>query len=208
MTSYAKWDKFAKDLASDTESEEERDLSDFAQKTVRYIHVPPRDFSQKAQLCKLLEEEDAFEAPSSAAAGVCVEDGEKPPSEVARALKKYGWSSIGSQFIPGYGASSNSDDLWRVFFDDNFLCTQKEKNPGARALLGHQSLGSFVVSCMERSTGQDRPISRKEVADLIMRRQQGLDAERINLEAEKQTERMALFDQLGAQRVDLKPPEA
>lgn len=24
----------------------------------------------------------------------------------------------------------------RVFFDDNFLCTQKEKNPGARALLG------------------------------------------------------------------------
>mmetsp|Transcript_150757 Transcript_150757/g.420240 ORF Transcript_150757/g.420240 Transcript_150757/m.420240 type:complete len:207 (+) Transcript_150757:60-680(+) len=203
MTNYSKWDKFASDLASDTESEEERDLSAYAKKSARYIHVPPRDFSQKEALCRLLEEDEEFEAPGSAAAGI-VTEGVEPEPGVARALKKYGWTSVGSQLLPGYGTGSLGDDLWRVFFDDMFLTTQKQPNPGARALLGYQSLGSFVVACMDRQTGRDRPISRKEVADLIMRRQEGKDAERINLEQEQQKQRMAMFEQLGAEKIELK----
>mmetsp|Transcript_89830 Transcript_89830/g.262573 ORF Transcript_89830/g.262573 Transcript_89830/m.262573 type:complete len:207 (-) Transcript_89830:41-661(-) len=202
MTNYSKWDKFAADLASDTESEEERDLSEYTRKTTRYIHVPPREFSRKDALCKLLEEDEEFEAPGSAAAGIVTEGVETEPG-VARALKKYGWTSIGSQFLPGYGTSSQGDDLWRIFFDDTFLTSQTKPNPGARALLGHNSLGSFVVACLDRKTGQDRPISCKEVADLIARRQQGGDAERINLENEQQRKRMDVFSQLGAETVDL-----
>mmetsp|Transcript_15248 Transcript_15248/g.48067 ORF Transcript_15248/g.48067 Transcript_15248/m.48067 type:complete len:208 (+) Transcript_15248:81-704(+) len=203
MTNYSKWDKFAADLASDTESEEERDLSDYTKKLVRYVHVPPRDFSQKRALCQLLEEDEDFEPPGSAAAGVLADGGEPEPG-VARALKKYGWSSIGSQLLPGYGSGSRGDDLWRVFFDDNFLTTQSAPNPGARALLGYRSLGSFVVACLDRKAGADRPISRKEVADLICRRQQGGDAERINLEHEGQKQSMSMFEQLGAQKIELK----
>eukprot|EP00439_Symbiodinium_sp_Y106_P061392 s981_g9.t1 len=47
MTNYSKWDKFAADLASDTEEEEERELGDYTAKTVCYIHVPPGDFTKK-----------------------------------------------------------------------------------------------------------------------------------------------------------------
>jgi len=208
MTNYSKWDKFAADLASDTDGEEEQELSRYTSKSARYIHIPPKDFTKKERLCELLEEDALFESPSSAAAGVCAVDGDQPPPEVVRSLEKYGWGSIGSQFLPGYGASSQGDDLWRIFFDDNFLSTQKKENPGARALLGFASLGSFVVACMNRKTGEDRPISRKEVADLIIRRQTGGDAEKIQLETESQKERMAMFEQLGAKQVELKAPEA
>mmetsp|Transcript_46146 Transcript_46146/g.103773 ORF Transcript_46146/g.103773 Transcript_46146/m.103773 type:complete len:207 (-) Transcript_46146:100-720(-) len=203
MTNYNKWDKFASDLASDTESEEERELSDYTKKNARYVHVPPREFTRKEALCKLLEEDEEFEAPASAAAGIVMEGAEPEPG-VARAFKKYGWTSIGSQFLPGYGVGSKGDDLWRIFFDDTFLTSQTKPNPGARALLGYASLGSFVVACLDRKTGEDRPISRKEVADLITRRQQGLDGERINLEQEDQKSRMEMFDKLGAERVELK----
>jgi len=203
MTNYSKWNKFASDLASDTESEEERELSEFARKDVRYIHIPPKDFTRKPQLCRLLEEVADFEPPSSQAAGVALEEAPEVEPGVARAIKSFGWTSIGSQLIPGYGAGNEGDDLWRVFFDDNFLTTQKLPNPGARALLGYQSLGSFVVACMDRSRGEDRPISRKEVADLIMRRQQGGDGERIAVERERQEANMKLFDSIGAQKVDL-----
>jgi len=205
MTNYSKWDKFAADLASDTEGEEEQELDVYTKKSARYIHIPPCDFTnEKEALCKLLEEDDEFEAPGSASAGIPTEDSETPAG-VQRALTKYGWKSIGSQFIPGYGVGSSGDDLWRIFFDDCFLTTQKDANPGARALLGNASLGSFVVACLNRKAGSDRPISRKEVADLIMRRQQGADAERINLEHEEQKKRMQMFEELGAQTVDLKP---
>lgn len=202
MTNYSKWDKFAADIASDTESEEEREMGDYTEKRARYIHLPPKDFSTKAQCCAILEEDDDFEAPSSAAAGV-LDEGAAPEAGVGRALKQYGWSSIGSQFVPGYGSTSGGDDLWRVFFDDNFLSTQRQPNRGARALIGHKSLGSFVIACMNRSTGEDRPISRKEVADLILRRQQGGDAERINLEHEQQKANMKLFEDIGAETVNL-----
>eukprot|EP00932_Pfiesteria_piscicida_P000029 SRR837773.10024.p1 GENE.SRR837773.10024~~SRR837773.10024.p1 ORF type:complete len:116 (-),score=35.36 SRR837773.10024:21-317(-) len=97
--------------------------------------------------------------------------------------------------------------MWRVFFDDNFLSTQKASNPGARALLGSASLGSMVVACLDRRTGQDRPISRFEVASLIMKRQMGDDAGKIAYEGEQSKERMAQLGQLGVQTVDLKPPE-
>mmetsp|Transcript_38137 Transcript_38137/g.95696 ORF Transcript_38137/g.95696 Transcript_38137/m.95696 type:complete len:209 (+) Transcript_38137:78-704(+) len=208
MTNYSKWDKFAADLASDTDGEEEQELHDFTHQRSRYIHIPPRDFTRKPQLCKLLEEDASFEPPSSAAAGVCTESGEEPEPAVARVLKKYGWSSVGSQFIPGYGAGSQGDDLWRVYFDDNFLSTQKTPNAGARALLGFESRGSFVVACLDRKSGENRPISRKEVADLIMRRQQGGDAEKINMEMEAQRERMKAFESLGAETVELKAPDS
>eukprot|EP00929_Paragymnodinium_shiwhaense_P021596 TRINITY_DN14049_c0_g1_i1.p1 TRINITY_DN14049_c0_g1~~TRINITY_DN14049_c0_g1_i1.p1 ORF type:complete len:209 (-),score=43.36 TRINITY_DN14049_c0_g1_i1:479-1105(-) len=204
MTNYNKWDKFAADLASDTEEEEEQDLARFTGKNTRYIHIPPKEFTRKPQLCQLLEEEPEYAPPSSQSAGVLVgEDvGEVEPG-VAEASKKFKWSSIGSQFIPGYGANSEGDDLWRVWFDDNFLSTQKVANPAARALLGNPCLGSFVVACLDRKTGKDRPISRKEVADLIMRRQQGLDGERIAREREAHEEGMKVFDQIGAERVNL-----
>eukprot|EP00927_Polykrikos_kofoidii_P007279 TRINITY_DN12980_c0_g1_i1.p1 TRINITY_DN12980_c0_g1~~TRINITY_DN12980_c0_g1_i1.p1 ORF type:complete len:281 (-),score=41.91 TRINITY_DN12980_c0_g1_i1:76-918(-) len=205
MTNYSKWDKFAADVASDTDGEEEQELSEFAKKEVRYIHIPPKDFSRKPQLCRLLEEAPDFEQPTSQAAGVLLEEpGASVEPGVARALEKYGWTSIGSQLLPGYGAASQGDDLWRIFFDDNFLTTQKQPNPGARALLGYASLGSFVVACLDRKAGEDRLISRKEVADLIMRRQQGGDAERIALESERQKESMKVFDELGAQKIELK----
>merc|ERR1711977_465871 len=167
--------------------------------------IPPKDFTTKPQLCKLLEDEPEYEPPSSNAAGVLVGDdvGEVEPG-VAVAAKKYNWSSIGSQFIPGYGANSEGDDLWRVWFDDNFLSSQTVSNPGARALLGNPCLGSFVVACLDRKTGKDRPISRKEVADLVMRRQQGLDGERIAREREAHQESMKVFEKMGAQTVDLK----
>jgi len=93
--------------------------------------------------------------------------------------------------------------LWRLYFDDNFLTTQKEPNRAARALLGYKSMGSFVVSCLNRSTGVERPISRKEVADLIMKRQHGGDAERISREHENQRAQMEAFSKLGGQTVDL-----
>jgi len=205
MTNYSKWDKFAADLASDTEGEEEQQLVDYTKKSARYIHIPARDFpNEKEALCKLLEEDDEFEPPSSGAAGIPTDDSETPAG-LQRALTKYGWKSIGSQFIPGYGVNSNGDDLWRVFFDDCFLTTQTVANPGARALLGNASLGSFVVACFDRKSGSDKLISKKEVADLIMRRQQGADGERIDLEQKEQAKRMQMFEELGAQTVDLKP---
>ncbi|CAE8609081.1 unnamed protein product [Polarella glacialis] len=201
MTNYSKWDKFASDLASDSEAEEERDLADFAKKTVRYIHVPPGDFRDKTQLCQLLEEDPHFEAPSSAAAGINLGDGAE--AGVDRAVKKYKWTSVSSQFLPGYGNSTQGDDIWRIFYDDMFLTSQTEPNRAARALLGYQSLGSFVVSCLDRKTGEDRLISRKEVADLVMKRQRGGDAERITVEHEQQKATMDSFSQLGGQRVEL-----
>jgi len=204
MTNYSKWDKLAAELPSDTESEEERELSDYTRKETCYIHIPPKEFTQKTQLCKLLEEDPQFEAPSSAAAGV-VEDGDDEEPNVSRAKKKYGWGSIGSQMIPGYGSTCKGEDHWRVFFDDCFLTTQKTPNPGARALLGYASLGSFVVACLDGRTGKDRPISRKEVADLILKRQKGEDAERINVEHEARSKSMKEFEKLGAQCLDLKP---
>ncbi|CAK9006932.1 NADP-dependent glyceraldehyde-3-phosphate dehydrogenase [Durusdinium trenchii] len=202
MTNYSKWDKFAADLASDTEEEEERELEKYTSKTACFIHVPPGDFTKKEQLCKLLEEDPDFEAPSSTAAGIVTEDAEPEPG-VSRALKKYKWQSVTSSFIPGYAPGGGSDDLWRLFFDDNFLTTQTEPNRAARALLGYKSLGSFVVSCVSRTTGVERPISRKEVADLIMRRQHGGDAERISREHEDQKARMDAFSKLGGQTVEL-----
>mmetsp|Transcript_24544 Transcript_24544/g.54643 ORF Transcript_24544/g.54643 Transcript_24544/m.54643 type:complete len:206 (-) Transcript_24544:112-729(-) len=204
MTNYNKWDKFVSDIPSDTESEEERELSDFTKKSVRYIHIPPVEFTTKPQLCKLLEEDPNFAPPSSAAAGIVIE-GEELETGTKYATSKYGWSSVGSQLIPGYGAGSKGSDHWRIFFDDNFLSTQKVPNRGARALLGHNSLGSFVVACLNRDTGEDRPISRKEVADLIISRQQGNDAERIALERERHEASMKTFEAIGAERVDLKP---
>eukprot|EP00928_Gymnodinium_smaydae_P082980 TRINITY_DN66246_c0_g1_i1.p2 TRINITY_DN66246_c0_g1~~TRINITY_DN66246_c0_g1_i1.p2 ORF type:complete len:207 (+),score=58.26 TRINITY_DN66246_c0_g1_i1:92-712(+) len=206
MTNYNKWDKFAADLASDTESEEERELSEFTRKEVRYLHLPPREFTRKPQLCRLLEEAVGFEPPSSQAAGVAAVAGEEVIEPAVRqAMQRYGWSSIGSQLIPGFGSGCEGDDLWRVFFDDNFLTTQKVPNPGARALLGYASLGSFVVACLDRKTGKDRPISRKEVADLIIRRQQGGDAERIQQERERSEANMKLLEGVGAETVELKP---
>lgn len=202
MTNYSKWDKFAADLASDTEEEEERQLEDYNQKTGSFIHVPPGDYTKKEDLCQLLEEDPDFEAPSSTAAGILSDDVEPEPG-VARALKKYKWSSVTSSFIPGYAPGGTSDDLWRLYFDDNFLTTQKEPNRAARALLGYKSMGSFVVSCLNRSTGVERPISRKEVADLIMKRQHGGDAERISREHENQRAQMEAFSKLGGQTVDL-----
>ncbi|CAJ1426273.1 unnamed protein product, partial [Effrenium voratum] len=203
MTNYSKWDKFAADLASDTEEEEEQELKDFTSKSGCFIHVPCGDFSRKEQLCKMLQEDPDFEAPSSSAAGILADDAEPEPG-VERALKKYKWASVTSSFIPGYGPSNGGDDMWRLFFDDNFLTTQSEPNRAARALLGYRALGSFVVSCVNRKTGQDRPISRKEVADLIMRRLQGGDAERITRENEDQRARMETFSQLGGETIELK----
>mmetsp|Transcript_45360 Transcript_45360/g.117413 ORF Transcript_45360/g.117413 Transcript_45360/m.117413 type:complete len:207 (-) Transcript_45360:46-666(-) len=202
MTNYSKWDKFAADVASDTESEEERELTDYAKKTARYIHIPPKEFSRKPELCALLEEDPDFEAPSSAEAGVFLDGKESEPG-VARSLKKYGWTSVSSQLVPGYGGNTQGNDHWRIFFDDMFLTTQKVPNRGARALLGYQSLGSFVVACLDAKTGEDRLISRKEVADLITKRQQGGDGERISREHERQKESMKTFEQFGGTRVDL-----
>eukprot|EP00931_Biecheleriopsis_adriatica_P054244 TRINITY_DN31904_c0_g1_i2.p1 TRINITY_DN31904_c0_g1~~TRINITY_DN31904_c0_g1_i2.p1 ORF type:complete len:134 (-),score=32.64 TRINITY_DN31904_c0_g1_i2:112-513(-) len=129
-------------------------------------------------------------------------DGQTEPG-VERAIKKYKWSSVASQFLPGYGPGSPGDDMWRIFYDDTFLTTQSEPNKAARALLGYKSLGSFVVSCVDRSTGKDRPISRKEVADLIMKRQQGADAERIGREHAVQKDRMDTFSKFGGETVEL-----
>mmetsp|Transcript_58976 Transcript_58976/g.140814 ORF Transcript_58976/g.140814 Transcript_58976/m.140814 type:complete len:208 (+) Transcript_58976:70-693(+) len=207
MTNYSKWDKFAADLASDTESEEERELVNYTSKNACYIHVPPKDFSNKEQLCKILEDAVDFAPPSSSAAGIMEEDSE-PEAGVVAACKNYGWTSIGSQSLPGYGAAAQGKDAWRVYFDDNFLTTQSKPNRGARALIGHQSLGSFVVACYDRDSGKDRPISRKEVADLIINRQQGKDAEKINLEHEKQQESQELFKKLGVDTINLKGPES
>lgn len=167
-----------------------------------FVHIPPGDFSRKEQLCKLLQEDADFEAPSSSAAGVEMDD-EVRETGVESALEKYKWKSVGSQFVPGYGPTSAGDDMWRAFFDDNFLSTQSEPNRAARALLGHKSLGSFVVSCVDRKTGEARPISRKEVADLILRRQQGGDGERIQKEHETQKANMEAFSKLGGQSVNL-----
>eukprot|EP00747_Dinoflagellata_sp_TGD_P167324 gnl/TRDRNA2_/TRDRNA2_191497_c0_seq1.p1 gnl/TRDRNA2_/TRDRNA2_191497_c0~~gnl/TRDRNA2_/TRDRNA2_191497_c0_seq1.p1 ORF type:complete len:198 (+),score=48.22 gnl/TRDRNA2_/TRDRNA2_191497_c0_seq1:74-667(+) len=194
MTNYSKWDKLAAELHEDTDSEEEADLKEYTTKSTRYIHIPPGDFTQKRQLCKLLEEHDDFKVPESGAI-----EGE----EVDRARARYGWQSVGSQFIPGYGLNSVGDDCWRVFFDDNFLTTQKTSNVAARALLGFPSLGSFVVACLNRKTGSDRPISRKEVADLIIRRQEGYDAERIRAETRQGKESMEAMEKMGVNRIDL-----
>merc|ERR1711924_548390 len=158
MGNYSKWDKFAADLDSDTDKEEERQLTDFTKKVGLYIHIPAKDFSTKEQLCKILEDVPEFEPPSSSAAGVASIDGDELEPGVESALKRYGWSSIGSQNVPGYGAASQGDDIWRVFFDDNFLSSQKQRNPGARGLLGVASLGSFIISCLDRKTGTCRPI--------------------------------------------------
>mmetsp|Transcript_60022 Transcript_60022/g.134941 ORF Transcript_60022/g.134941 Transcript_60022/m.134941 type:complete len:207 (-) Transcript_60022:11-631(-) len=202
MTNYNKWDKFAADLASDTESEEERELVDFTSKNACYVHIPPQSFSTKEQLCKLLEELPEFSPPSSSAAGI-LEEGTAPEAGVEAACKKFGWTSIGSQALPGYGAAYKGRDLWRVYFDDLFCTTQTKPNPGARALIGHQSLGSFVLACMDRETTKDRPISRKEVADLIMNRQQGKDAEKISLEHETQQENQEMYKKLGLDTINL-----
>eukprot|EP00933_Yihiella_yeosuensis_P067045 TRINITY_DN71650_c0_g1_i1.p1 TRINITY_DN71650_c0_g1~~TRINITY_DN71650_c0_g1_i1.p1 ORF type:complete len:203 (+),score=49.46 TRINITY_DN71650_c0_g1_i1:59-667(+) len=201
MTNYAKWDKFAADLASDSEEEEERELSEYTKKRARFIHVPPGDFLKKEDLCKLLEEDLDFEAPSSAAAGIM--DGGVTEPQVDRALKKYKWASVASQFLPGYGPNSKGDDCWRIFYDDTFLTTQTEPNRAARALLGYQSLGSFVVSCLDKRAGEDRLISRKEVADLVMNRQRGSDGERIHYEHESQKARSEEFSKLGAETIEL-----
>mmetsp|Transcript_70254 Transcript_70254/g.124090 ORF Transcript_70254/g.124090 Transcript_70254/m.124090 type:complete len:204 (+) Transcript_70254:29-640(+) len=201
MTNYDKWAKFAADVASDSDKEEEKELEKYTKKRARFIHVPPGAFSNKEQICKLLEEDMDFEAPSSAAAGI-MDEGIVEPG-VARAIDKYKWSSVGSQFLPGYGPSAPGTDMWRIFFDDNFLTTQKEPNKAARALIGHKSLGSFVVSCVDRNTKEDRAISLKEVADLIIRRQQGGDAERIGREHGDQRAQMDSLSSLGVETVEL-----
>merc|ERR1719240_2607411 len=193
MTNYSKWDKFAKDLHSDTESEEEDNLRAHTGKDARHVHIPPKSFSTKEQLCQLFEEDECFEGT-----------GEQTPS-----CQRYGWEGgVGSQFVPGYGLSSkgggvDSNDHWRVYFDDMFLTTQKEPNPGARALLGTASLGSFVVACVDGKSGLERPISKKEVADLIMRRQEGLDAERIDLESQQQRKGMELYEKMGVETIEM-----
>eukprot|EP00913_Durusdinium_trenchii_P015942 g14981.t1 len=189
MTNYSKWDKFAADLASDTEEEEERELEKYTSKTACFIHVPPGDFTKKEQLCKLLEEDPDFEAPSSTAAGIVTEDAEPEPG-VSRALKKYKWQSVTSSFIPGYAPGGGSDDLWRLFFDDNFLTTQTEPNRAARALLGYKSLGSFVVSCAHQPEGGGRPHHASATW-------------RISREHEDQKARMDAFSKLGGQTVEL-----
>merc|ERR1719387_2170079 len=84
-----------------------------------------------------------------------------------------------------------------------FLTTQSQANPGARALLGTPSLGSFVVACLNSENGLERPISKKEVADLIIRRQEGLDAERIDLESEQQEKGMEIYQKLGVETIDM-----
>eukprot|EP00435_Cladocopium_sp_Y103_P012173 s3038_g3.t1 len=164
MTNYSKWDKFAADLASDTEEEEERQLEDYTSKTACFIHVPPGDFTRKEQLCQMLEEDPDFEAPSSTAAGI-VSDGEQPEPGVLRALEKYKWSSVTSSFIPGYNPGGGSDDLWRLFFDDNFLTSQKEPNRAARALLGIEARPIFdtVVGAHEGGLHHDTLQSSKSL---------------------------------------------
>lgn len=199
MTNYSKWDKFAADLASDTDSEEERDLSEYTTKRSAYIHIPAKEFSHKVDICRMLEEARDFEA-----VGAAVGNFDKPDPEVANVCRKYGWADVGSQFVSGYAVDSGTEDCWRLFFDDNFLTTQKQPNPAARALLGCTSLGSFVVTCVDAKTRSNRLISRKEVADLIIRRGQGLDRDKILLEHERQRGILDQLSKSGVETVNLK----
>lgn len=115
----------------------------------------------------------------------------------------YDWSSVGSCYIPGYnGTDPNIKDMWRLHYDDSFLHTQSVHNPGARALLGTRAFGHFVVTCGQLGQG-DRKISRKEVADLIMNRQNGKDAEKITRERDEHTAQMEKLNTMGIKQVNM-----
>jgi len=183
MTNYDKWAKFSATLHSDSESEEEAELARFTKKNVTHIHIPPVDFVQKEKLCELLEE--------------------LPEFDPEKAKETYDWSSVGGCYIPGYnGTDPNIKDMWRLHYDDSFVYSQTVHNPGARALLGTRAFGHFVVTCSRAGQG-DRKISRKEVADLIMNRQNGKDAEKITREREEHAVQMEKLDSMGIKQVNL-----
>eukprot|EP00397_Hematodinium_sp_SG-2012_P060907 GEMP01079919.1.p2 GENE.GEMP01079919.1~~GEMP01079919.1.p2 ORF type:complete len:123 (+),score=24.07 GEMP01079919.1:388-756(+) len=118
---------------------------------------------------------------------------------------RFSWKCPGSGYIPGYNFSnSQHTDMWRLHYDDLFLTSQDTPNPGARALLGTKSLGSMVVCCQVKYKNGERNISRKEVADLIMMRQEGKDREKIHLEQEAHSERMEEMKKLGMNPIQMK----
>ncbi|CAD7960921.1 unnamed protein product [Amoebophrya sp. A25] len=116
----------------------------------------------------------------------------------------FGWdavlqerSAVGSTYLPGYNLASKETKLWKAWYDDCFLQNQTAENPAARSLIGSAALGVFVVACLDRKTGQPIDISIKDVADLVYKRGEGKDAEKIEMEIMQQREQQKKLEAMG-----------
>ncbi|CAK0842904.1 unnamed protein product [Prorocentrum cordatum] len=215
MTNYNKWDKFAADLASDTEEEEDQELQESSPGSPPDTSTFPRASSRKSGSCARCWKRTrrGLRGPGLGGRG---------PAE--RGRRRHGaWRRLRAEEVQLVLRGLAVCPRLRVhqprrrpvagFFRRQLPVDAEGAKP--RRALAHRSclpgqLRGRVHGPEDQGggTGRDRPISRKEVADLIMRRQQGGDAEKINLEHEKNRESMKLFEKLGAETVELKGPEA
>jgi len=186
MTDYNKWNNFEYES-----SDEEDPLGKYKTQKADAIYLKPVPFSDQREFCERMELDNDF--------GAWMDENKQHP----KFKEKYGWSYQSSQLVAGY--TINDPKVFILYFDDNFLMTQVDKNLAGRTLLCSNCLGPCVVIAIDSATKQRAKISLYEVADMIIKRMDGDVQDRKRLQRARQhaADTKKQFEDEGVQLVDV-----
>eukprot|EP00746_Dinoflagellata_sp_MGD_P053825 gnl/MRDRNA2_/MRDRNA2_236186_c0_seq1.p1 gnl/MRDRNA2_/MRDRNA2_236186_c0~~gnl/MRDRNA2_/MRDRNA2_236186_c0_seq1.p1 ORF type:complete len:234 (-),score=36.52 gnl/MRDRNA2_/MRDRNA2_236186_c0_seq1:164-826(-) len=203
---YSKWEKMATALDFSSDSEQEAEIASknpvFVERRYNFLAIPPQAFMPggKQKLMGLVgtlpnitsrvqeDVESLFESYTSQTTSVA-----NQTVAAKKICEMFSWQRVGSEVVPALP----DGDRWCVFYDSSAQSMSAEENPAGRALILEKARGWFVIGCISQKTNSYLPISRKQVADIIIRRINGDDSARIHELLREDRNKVKMIEETG-----------